>query len=93
MDGRYSNTDLAGITVEPSAVDWQRRERSLLETLFQSFEAWVTLERERTRRKTQAELARIRGQQLEILSNMVESLVPLIAIGIIGACVVKALAR
>jgi len=79
--------------VEPSAVDWQRRGRSLLETLFQSFEAWVNLERERTRRKTQTELARIREQQLEILSNMVGSLVPLIAIGIIGTCVVKALAR
>jgi len=93
MDSRYSNTDLAGIKVEPSAVDWQRRGRDLLDVLSQSFQAWAALEREKTRKEAQAELARIRGQQLEILSNMVGSLVPLIAIGIIGACVVKALAR
>ena len=93
MDGRYSNTGLAGITVEPSVVDWQRKGRNLLDVLSQSFQAWAALEREKTQKKAQTELAKIRRQQLEILSNMVGSLVPLIAIGIIGACVVKALAK
>jgi len=93
MDSRYSNTGLAGIKVEPSAVDWQKKGRDLLDVLSQSFQAWVALEREKTQKKAQAELARIRRQQLEILSDMVGSLVPLIAIGIIGAYVVKALAR